>query len=133
MNRNGHIICSEFILIVTMSIIILSLLETNPLLTVAISLTTFLFGCCAPDLDHPAVQNKFKIGFLGRITKHRGHWHSIIGMIIYGTILTIPSMMFLTNWSLPVLFGMFGYFSHLAEDDLNSILKGTRRNAIKLW
>ncbi len=133
MNRDGHIICSEFLLVIALSGIIMTLLGTMPLLTVGSSIFTFLFGCCAPDLDHPAVQKKLRLKWLSRITKHRGHWHSLIGMIIYGGIIVLPAMLLMSNWFIPVIFGMFGYFSHLAEDDLNSIIKGTKRNAIKIW
>jgi len=133
MNRNEHLIWSEFFLIMALSVMIMFLLQQAPLLTFFASTGTYLFGCCAPDLDHPAVQKKIKMGWLGHFTKHRGHWHSILAVLIYGGLLLIPSFLLFSLWQLPVIFGMFGYFSHLLEDDISSIYRGTKRNAIKLW
>ncbi len=133
MNRNGHLIFSEFFLVVVLFAIISVITGEVPLLTIGSSIFAFLFGVCAPDLDHPAVQKKARLKFLGRHTRHRGHFHSLIGVGVYGLIVLLPSIFLMTYWLAPVIFGMFGYFSHLLEDDMNSIYKRTKRNAIKIW
>jgi len=110
------------------------LLQATPLLTLGASIAAFLFGCVAPDLDHPKINGKtVLLRWLGRITHHRGHWHSLLATLIYGGVIFLPCFLLLTHWIYPVLFGMGGYFSHLAEDDLNSIIKGTTRNAVKIF
>ena len=133
MNRNGHIIFSEFFLIIALFFIIMYLTQVTPLLTVGASILVFLLGVCAPDLDHPQVQRKVHLKWLGRHTRHRGHFHSITGMIVYGLIVSAATFFILTYWLVPVVFGMFGYFSHLLEDDLNSLVKNTKRSGIKIW
>ena len=135
MNRNGHLICSQLILIVVLSVIIMYLLESARVITIFSSIGVFLFGCLAPDLDHEKVQNKvFFFRWMRMFTKHRGHFHSLVATVVYGLIVMIPATLFLTHWIYPVIFGMAGYVSHLIEDDINRFkLKSKPERGFKLW
>ena len=99
------------------------------------SIGTFIFGCLAPDLDHHLVQKKSKIFvWLKRITHHRGHWHSIIAATIYGSIIFVVLFTSVVYWMFPVGAGIFGYLSHLIEDDVKRIkLEKKPRRAFKIW
>ena len=133
MNRAGHIIWSEFILIAGMAGFLLYLLEDYSLRSVSIAITTsiatYLFGCLAPDFDHPKVH---KIKWMAKITKHRGHFHSLASMCIYGGILFLIFFWLIYYWWAPVCTGMFGFFTHLLLDEIKNI-KTHGRRAIKLW
>ena len=140
MNRNGHIIWSEFLLIVYLSIALTMLLSEYGLIDVAItaiiSISLYLLGCTLPDWDHEKVQQKLVIiRWLKRITHHRGHWHSIIAMLVYGVLIT--GMMFIISvgfWFYPPIAGMLGYLSHLVEDDVNRYkLEKKPERGLKLW
>ena len=139
MNRAGHVIYSELILILGMGTYLLFLLDHHGLYDVSVaiilSIAAYLLGCVVPDFDHHKVQDKtFLLRWMQKITKHRGTWHSLLGMFIYGIIIALPvSLLQLTHfWVFPPLAGMFGYFSHLLLDEIKNIkTKGTR--AIKLW
>jgi membrane-bound metal-dependent hydrolase YbcI (DUF457 family) len=100
-------------------------------ITVAItsSIGTFLFGCIAPDFDHPKVH---KLKWLGKITKHRGHWHSLTVMLIYGGLLFLIFFWLINYWWAPVGAGMFGFFTHLLLDELKNI-KTRGSTALKIW
>lgn len=133
MNRCGHIIWSEFILIIGMGGFLLYLLEGYGLRSVSIAILTsigsYLFGCVAPDFDHPKVH---KSKWLQKYVKHRGHFHSIIGMLIYGMILFLIFFWLINFWYFPVYVGMFGFFTHLLLDEIKNMKTGGRR-AIKFW
>lgn len=133
MNRNGHIIWSEFILIAGMGGFLIYLLEDYGLRSVSIaivlSIGTYLFGCVAPDFDHPKVH---KTEWLGKITKHRGHFHSLIAMCIYGGILFLIFFWLIYYWQAPVISGMFGFFTHLLLDEIKNIKTHAKRT-IKIW
>jgi len=133
MNRNGHIIWSQFIFILIL--IILHNYTTIDLLLANIwSIGFFIFGVIAPDIDHHKVQEKMHIKFLGRFTKHRGHFHSIGGMIIYGVFIFGIVYFLVELWYYPLIFGMIGYFSHLFEDQIMKIIKGSQASStIKIW
>lgn len=138
MNRNGHVIWSEFILILGMGGFLLYLLKDDFSIqstsaAILLSISTYLLGCIAPDFDHHAVQKKsIFLRWMKNITKHRGHWHSIIAMLLYG-ILLVPVFCFIMFfWYFPVITGMFGFFTHLLLDELKNLkTKGSR--AIKLF
>jgi membrane-bound metal-dependent hydrolase YbcI (DUF457 family) len=108
----------------------------------------FHFGAIAPDLDHEGVQKKwyfFYIRWIGKLTKHRGHFHSLFAMCVYGFLVGIL-MWFLGVkyiWY-PIIAGMFGFYTHLLADDLMRIntirnllgeddLKRELRRAIKIF
>lgn len=133
MNREGHIIWSEFILIIGMGGFLLYLLNDYGLRSVSVaiicSIATYLLGAIAPDFDHPKVH---KIKLMAKYTKHRGHFHSIVAMCVYGVLL-FPIFFFTIHyWWAPVLVGMFGFFTHLLLDEIKN-LKTNGARAIKLW
>jgi len=137
MNRNGHIIWSEFILIIAMGIFLIYLLNDYGLRSVSIailtSIGTYLLGCIMPDFDHPKVQQKmFLLKWMKNITKHRGHWHSLTAMFIYGFFLVIIFGWIVNYWVFPVITGMFGFFTHLLLDELKN-LKTRGSRAIKIF
>jgi len=133
MNRNGHIIWSQFIFIIIL-IVLHNYSTINLLLAHAWSVGFFILGCIAPDFDHQKVQEKMHIPFLHTITHHRGHWHSIIAMIIYGGIIFGITYFLVELWYYPVISGMIGYFSHLFEDQIMKIVKRSQTpNVIKIW
>lgn len=91
-----------------------------------ISFIVFLIGCGLPDLDF--------------FWNHRGHFHSIIAMCIYGLILYVFMFLFsIILWYYPVILGCIGFFSHLCEDEFMNIwarIKGenyTGKRTLKLW
>lgn len=137
MNRNGHVIWSEFILILGMGGFLLYLLEDYGLRSVSVaillSIAAYLLGCVAPDFDHHKVQEKtFLLRWMQRITKHRGHWHSLFAMLIYGILLMLLLFWLIDYWYFPVIVGMFGFFTHLLLDELKN-LKTHAKRAIKLF
>lgn len=137
MNRNGHIIWSEFILILGMGVFLLYLLEGYGLrpISVAIlsSIGVYLLGCVAPDFDHHKVQDKtFLLKWMKKLTKHRGHFHSLVAMLVYGGIMFIIFFWLIHYWWVPVASGMFGFFTHLLLDEIKNMRTGGSR-AIKIW
>lgn len=137
MNRDGHVIWSEFILILGMGGFLLYLLEDYGLRSVSVailtSIATYLLGCITPDFDHHKVQEKtFLLRWMQKITKHRGHWHSLFAMLVYGGILTLVFYWLILYWYFPVIIGMFGFFSHLLLDEIKN-LKTHAKRAIKLF
>lgn len=139
MNRDGHLIWSEFILIcfltTFLAILLLEYGAWDVLVAAGWSIGLFLNGCLLPDWDHHKVQKKLIIlRPLGRITKHRGHWHSLSAMAIYGFIILFIMYVFKVKyWYFPVAFGMIGFFSHLLEDQIKTFINGHSSNTIKLW
>ena len=140
MNRDGHLLSSMYILICIMgSILFFFLVENEPLRVAGalmLSFIAFLMGCLAPDLDHPKVHEKiFFLKWLGRVTHHRGHFHSIVASLVYGGF--IYFFMWLWNvffWIPPVVFGIIGFISHLIEDDLNRYkLEKKPKRGFKIW
>jgi len=140
MNRNGHIIWSQFLLIIYMSIILTVLLRDYGLVNVGLanllSIVAYILGCTLPDWDHERVQKKLVIiRWLKHFTHHRGHWHSLIAMIVYGVI--ISGLLFLLSvvfWFIPSIAGMIGYLSHLIEDDSNRWkLEHKPERGLKFW
>jgi len=133
MNRNGHVIWSEFILILSMGGFLIYLLNDYGLQSVSIaiilSIGTYLLGCVAPDFDHPKVH---KSKWIAKYSKHRGHFHSLIAMLIYGVILFLASYWLIHYWWTIVITGMFGFFTHLLLDELKN-LKTNGSRALKLW
>ena len=137
MNRNGHIIYSQLILIISMGIFLLYLLEDYGLKSVSIAISTsiyvYLLGCVAPDFDHHKVQEKtFLLRWMQKITKHRGHFHSLVAMVIYGGLLFLIFYWLIYYWWAPVFTGMFGVFTHLLLDEIKNIRSGGTRT-IKIW
>ena len=137
MNREGHLFWSMLILIISMGGFLLYLLNDYELQSVSVaivsSIGTYIFGCIAPDLDHHKIQDKiFLLRWMKNITKHRGHWHSIVAMLIYGGILTIVFYWIIVYWYFPVIIGMFGFFTHLLLDELKN-LKTHAKRAIKIF
>lgn len=137
MNRAGHIIWSEFILILGLSGLIAYLLHDYGLRSVSVALFSsvivYLIGAALPDIDHPLVSKKiFFLRWMAKYTKHRGHFHSIVAMFVYGALL-FPIFYFTIHyWWAPVCVGMFGFFTHLLLDEIKNLkTKGAR--AIKLW
>ena len=139
MNRDGHLISSMLILIAVMgsylTVLLIELGAMRVIATILCSVGFFLFGCLLPDFDHPAVQKKIHIKWLGKITRHRGHWHSLIAMCVYGGLIFILVTIFnFFYWVFPVIFGMGGFVSHLIEDDLNRYkLKSKPSRGFKIW
>jgi len=140
MNRNEHIIWSEFFLILYMSIILSIFLRDYGLINVGISMVisiiAYLLGCTLPDWDHEKVQQKLKIiKWLKRITHHRGHWHSIVAMLVYGSLITgLLYLLSVVFWYIPPVAGMLGYLSHLIEDDVNRWkLERKPERGLKFW
>jgi len=133
MNRNGHVIWSEFILIMGLGGYLIYLLQDNGLITISVALISgiaaYLLGCIMPDFDHPKVH---KIKWFAKISKHRGHFHSLIAMCIYGGILFLVFYWIIHFWFIPVGAGMFGFFTHLLLDEIKNI-KTNGSRAIKLW
>lgn len=133
MNREGHIIWSQLILILGMGVFLIYLLEDYGLRSVTVAITTsigaFLLGCIAPDFDHPKVH---KSKLLGKISKHRGHWHSLTAMLLYGGLLFLTFYWLIRYWWAPVGTGMFGYFMHLLLDELKN-LKTNGTWTLKIW
>jgi len=105
---------------------------------VLLSLVLFLNGCVAPDWDHQAVQKKYVIVFwLKYFTRHRGHFHSWGGLILF----TLVSLLFmyivnlfipLFFWWIPAIASGFGYWSHLFEDWIVGTKEG-KNNPFKFW
>ena len=90
-NRAGHVIYSELILILTLGGYLFYLLRddyswTSISAAIIFSIATYLLGCIAPDFDHQRVH---KIKWFAKISKHRGHFHSLVAMCIYGGILIL--------------------------------------------
>ena len=140
MNRDGHLIWSLIVLVGVMSSLLLYTLQELALVELLtgliLSIATFLFGVVLPDWDHHAVQKKiFFIRWLGVVTSHRGHWHSIIAMLIYGGAIYLILFPFQIEYNLWIVgAGMIGFFSHLLEDQLHKFFKGSQaRNALKIW
>lgn len=140
MNKEGHIIWSEFVLILGMGLLLLFTLQESGLMErltgIALSITVFLLGVTLPDWDHPKVQKKLVIiKWLKHITSHRGHWHSLIAMLVYGGILSLIMIpLKIEYWYWIVGAGMGGFFSHLAEDQImKAIKKNNARNTLKVW
>jgi len=132
-NRSGHLIWSEFILILGMGYLLLYLLNNYGVISISVAIITsigsYLLGCIAPDFDHPKV-NKSKL--LTSITKHRGHFHSLIAMCVYGGILFLVFFWLIQFWWAPFCFGMFGFFTHLLLDELKN-MKTNGSRALKFW
>ncbi len=140
MNKEGHIIWSQFILILGMGGMLVYLLRDfgmiDVLQTFLLSVGAFILGCISPDFDHWRVQKQIHINWLlGDITKHRGHWHSLVAMLIYGGIILIPCLILgLKYWYWIVGSGMFGYFTHLLGDQLKKWLnRSNSRNTLRIW
>jgi len=140
MDRRGHLIASEFILVMCLCVyLIISLREYGTygvFISTIWSIGTYLFGCILPDFDHPNVQEKMiVIKWLKNITKHRGHWHSLVAMSVYGALILYVMWLFqIVFWQFPVISGMLGFFSHLVEDDLNRYkLKSKPERGVKVW
>ena len=118
MNRSGHIIWSQMIMIIGLMTFLTILLQDygiKKVITVVISaLIFFLLGVTLPDWDHEKVQKKLiLIKWLKHITSHRGHWHSLIAVCIYGGIIFLILFPFnIEYWYWIVGAGMGGYFSH---------------------
>jgi membrane-bound metal-dependent hydrolase YbcI (DUF457 family) len=70
--------------------------------------------------------------WLGKISKHRGHFHSLGAMCVYGGLLFLVFYWLIVIWQAPVIVGMFGYFSHLLLDELKNIRTNGSR-ALKFW
>lgn len=139
MNKDGHLKSSMLILIIFFNIYLTYLLIElgfiRIITTIFCSVGFFLFGCLLPDFDHPAVQKKLHFKWLGKITKHRGHWHSLITMMVYGFLIFLVMIIFNFHfWEYPIAFGMCGFASHLIEDDLNRYkLKSKPKRGFKIW
>jgi len=136
MNRNGHIIWSEFILIIVLSIFVAILFHNYGLRSVFVAtftgISTFLLGCTLPDWDHKKVQKKLiLLRPLKNITKHRGHWHSLTAMCVYGLILFLVFRWIIKYWYIPLGVGMFGFFTHLLLDEIKN-LKTNGKRTIKI-
>jgi len=133
MRREGHLFWSMLILILGMGGFLLFLLEDYGLKSVSVgiifSIATYLFGCVAPDFDHPKVH---KSKWLTKYIKHRGHFHSIVAMIVYGGILFLIFYWLIYFWYFPVATGMFGFFTHLLLDEIKN-LKTKGKRAIKIF
>lgn len=93
------------------------------------SIATYLLGCIMPDFDHKKVH---KTEWLGKITKHRGHFHSLGAMCVYGGIVFLMFFWLIHYWWAPVGAGMFGFFTHLLLDELKN-LKTNGSTALKFW
>lgn len=132
-NRAGHVIYSELILILVMGGGLLYLLQDFGLITISaaiiFSIATYLLGCVAPDFDHQRVH---KIKWFAKISKHRGHFHSLGAMCIYGGILFLVFGLNTVYGWIPVIAGMFGYFTHLLLDEIKNLRTNGART-IKLW
>lgn len=140
MNKEGHIIWSELVLILGMGSLLLFILReyglAEILTGIVLSIIVFLLGVILPDWDHQKVQKKLVvIKWLKHITSHRGHWHSLIAVCVYGGILFLTMIPFnIEYWYWVVGAGMGGYFSHLAEDQImKAIKKNNARNTLKVW
>jgi membrane-bound metal-dependent hydrolase YbcI (DUF457 family) len=140
MNRNGHIMWSQFALIIAMGIALVLILRDygawNVIVATFWCITVFLNGCTLPDWDHEMVQKKLIfIRWLKYISHHRGHWHSLAAMAIYGAIIAaVMILISVVYWFFPVGAGMFGYLSHLIEDDVNRYkLDSKPKRGLKFW
>jgi len=142
MNFKDHLISSLlFLQCISIGFLIGVLLEYGAIevfVASFLSFYLFLLGVTLPDWDHPAVQKKFRILWwiqLRRITKHRGHWHSLIAMSIYGLLcFGICFFLNITYWQFPTGAGMVGFLSHLIEDDLNRpFLEKKPKRGFKIW
>lgn len=136
MNREGHLIWSEFILIIGMGTFLIMLLNDYGLIRVSgafiTGVSTFLLGCIMPDFDHKKVQQKiFLLRPLKNITKHRGHWHSLCAMCVYGLVLFLV-FFWMKYWFIPLGVGMFGFFTHLLLDEIKNI-KTNGKRTIKIF
>lgn len=131
-NRSGHINWSQFILILGMGGYLIYLLIDYGKIRISVaiisSVATYLLGCVAPDFDHHKVH---KMKWLGKISKHRGHFHSLVAMCIYGGLLFLLFFR-LRFWWAPVGVGMFGFFTHLMLDEIKNI-KTNGSRALKFW
>lgn len=134
-NRAGHVIYSELILILGMGGFLVYLLSRYEPWTISVtiitSITAYLLGCVAPDFDHQKVH---KIKWFAKISKHRGHFHSLGAMCIYGGLL-VPVFYFIPKfdyWWISACVGMFGFFTHLLLDEIKNIRTNGSRT-IKLW
>ena len=132
-NRAGHVIYSELILILVMGGYLLLLLQDSNLIPISVALITgigaYLLGAIMPDFDHQKVH---KIKWFAKISKHRGHFHSLGAMLIYGGIVFLVFGFIMDLWYVPVGAGMFGFFTHLLLDEIKNI-KTNGSRAIKLW
>ena len=133
-NRAGHVMWSEFILILGMGGFLLYLLQDDFSIqsisvTILLSIASYLLGCVAPDFDHQKVH---KIKWFAKISKHRGHFHSLGAMCIYGGLLFL-AFGFITKYRFIIVgVGMFGFFTHLLLDEIKNIRTNGSRT-IKLW
>jgi len=149
MNRDGHLIYGLLGLVIIETLALCGfLLEfgTVQVLWAALwSLIWYINGCCLPDWDHWKVQDKFFfMGFMHNTsdkpdkwyhTKHRGRWHSLGAMGIYGIlILGFSYLIRMQYWCIPAIAGMVGFFMHLFLDQLKKWKdRSNAKNTIKLW
>lgn len=139
MNRQGHLISSLALLAIAEALLLVFLLLDYGVLSTLHaafwSIGFFILGAIAPDFDHRKVQQKIKvIRWFTVYTKHRGHWHSIGAMLIYGGLIFLTTLWFVKYWGIVVGCGMFGYFSHLLEDQYHKwIHRSQAKNTLKLW
>jgi membrane-bound metal-dependent hydrolase YbcI (DUF457 family) len=98
-----------------------------------ISLMFFFLGVILPDIDHEKVQ-RGPLKILKHFTKHRGHVHSLVAMVVYGFLVFLLTFFLLKYWYYPVIFGMEGFFIHLWADDVNRWkLESKPTRAVKIW
>jgi len=149
MNVKDHLLTASVLLNMALGVwLVLENYQQNLWIKFAsliVSLVFFFFGVQLPDWDHEMVQKKLKfIWWLKYLCHHRGWWHTIIAVVIYGGF--VAGIMALLWWFLhfqfwlyPIIFGMFGYYAHLLGDDLNTLKnkvegKGTvALVSVRLW
>lgn len=81
------------------------------------------FGAILPDIDSPSsfVNRKYLFGFgkgISLFSKHRGFFHSVYGILIFGLVSIIVIYFIQASW-IYMLALPFGYLLHLAADSLN--------------
>jgi hypothetical protein len=140
-NKEGHIITSLIALVMWFCLILVYVLREfgwmDVMITSLLSSVTYMIGVCLPDLDHPMVNRRiFLMRWLGKVSKHRGHWHSIGAALIYTLAIGVITLFVFVYWYVITIAAFVGYFSHLVEDDLNSLYKRKKigkRRGLKLW
>lgn len=81
------------------------------------------FGAILPDIDSPSsyINRRYLFGIgkgISLFSKHRGFWHSIYGLLIFGIISVVIIYLIHVSGTYSLALPL-GYFLHLAADSFN--------------
>lgn len=139
MNRKDHLLSSLLFLVFILGGILVYFLIDYGAWTASVTILTsvifYLWGVCLPDLDHQKVHQKvFGLKWLGKVSHHRGHFHSIIAALVYGFIVFLATYFVFHYWYFLVVSAILGYISHLIEDDVKRYKQSHKpKRGFKIW